>query len=96
MFLGTIERQRNHLHVTEHEERRREKLTTSIVLAVFPDGSYIAALMSYLCFASEKLLLARTSAVARDGELILSKCSEVGALMPLLNNLSLSLSLSLL
>ena len=53
--------------MTDNEERRREKLTTSVVLAVFPDGSYIAALVSYLV-SSEKLLLARTSAVARDGD----------------------------
>ena len=84
--------------MTDHEERRREKLTTSVVLAVFPDGSYIAALVSYLV-SSEKLLLEREQARLRAMEIDfveMQKCSVLGndgALMPLLKTLSPSLSL---
>ena len=84
--------------MTDHEERRREKLTTSVVLAVFPDGSYIAALVSYLV-SSEKLLLEREQArlLAMEIDFVeMQKCSVLGndgALMPLLKTLSPSLSL---
>ena len=84
--------------MTDNEERRREKLTTSVVLAVFPDGSYIAALVSYLV-SSEKLLLEREQArlLAMEIDFVeMQKCSVLGndgALMPLLKTLSHSLSL---
>ena len=84
--------------MTDNEERRREKLTTSVVLAVFPDGSYIAALVSYLV-SSEKLLLEREQArlLAMEIDFVeMQKCSVLGndgALMPLLKTLSPSLSL---